>query len=87
MERAGGFLREELGVDRVHRGEVVHGLQKDGGLDDKVQPRVGGFEYVLEVGQHLAGLHLDPAFNDGHGGGVQPDLPSGEDEVFCADGL
>src|SRR5688572_5233826 len=50
------WLGHELGVDRVHRCEVVHAGEEDGGLDDVVHAGAGRVEHGAEVAQRALGL-------------------------------
>ena len=45
-----------LAVDFVHGREVVHVLEKDGGLDDLGEAGAGGLEDGLQVFEHAGGL-------------------------------
>ena len=86
---AGGVLAlgEELGIHRVHGGEVAHVLQEHGGLDHIVHGQAGGLHNGLDVAEHLAGLLLDAAGNELAGLGVKGYLAAGDQEAAAVDGL
>ena len=86
---AGGILPlgEELGVYRVHGGEVAHVLQEHGGLDHVVHGEAGGLQNGLHIGQHLTGLLGDAAGHELTGGGVKGHLTGGDKEAAAVDGL
>ena len=86
---AGGILTlgKELGVHRVHGGEIAHILQEHGGLDHVVHGQAGGLQNGLDIGQHLAGLLGDAAGNKLAGGGVKGHLAGRDQEAAAVDGL
>lgn len=59
-----GLAGEELGVDRVHGGEVVHRAQEHRALDHSVHGAPGGLDDVLHVGERLTGLLGDASLHD-----------------------
>ena len=59
----GGQGHEILGVNSVERGEVVHVLQKAGGLYDFREGAACRFKYGAQVFHHLLGLLLDAVNN------------------------
>lgn len=81
-----GFL-EELGIDFVHGGEIIHIVEKHGGLDDRTHVGPGGIEDGFDVVEGLPGLGLDASLGDGAGGGIYGDLAGGEQEIADLDGL
>src|SRR5262245_57401439 len=65
-----GVLGEELGVGGVHRCEVVHVAEVDGGLRDAVEGASGGGEDGLEVLEDTPRLGADVARDHLSVGGV-----------------
>src|SRR5262249_16861102 len=60
-----GLLTDVLGVDLVHRLEVVEVLEKDGGLHEPVEPGASLLEDRPEICEGLLGLLLDGARDRG----------------------
>src|ERR1041385_5356255 len=81
------MLSEPPGIDFVHRGEIAHPLEEDGGLHHPAQVGPRGAQHRLEIGEHPLGLLGDAAVHDLHGGGVEGDLARGEDQVAAGDRL
>ena len=73
-----------LGVDFVHRGEVAHVGEEDGGLHDVGEAEAGGFEDGGGIFDGLFRLLLDAAFGEGAGGGIDGELTRDEDETVAA---
>ncbi len=78
---------EELGIDSVHRYEIVHIGEKHGGLQDFVEVGTGLFKDRLEVGQGLTCLGFHSPFRERAGGRVDRELAGNENETVMLDGL
>lgn len=83
--RERGF--EELGIDSVHRGEIIHVSEEYGGLQDFVEVGASLFKDRLEIGQGLTGLGLHSPFRERTGGRIDRKLAGNEDETVMLDGL
>ena len=88
LDAGAGRLRGEvLTVDSVERREVVDVVQEAGGLQHVVEVGAGGFQDFAEVLADLMGLALDGGVDDLALGGVDRDLPGGEDQLAGGLGL
>lgn len=48
------FLVEDLSIDFVHRGKVLHVRQEDVDFDDVANAASGGIQHCAEIGQRLS---------------------------------
>ena len=80
------LAREVLGVDRVHRGELVHVLEEHRRLHDAREAGSARLEHGGEVGEGAPGLRLDP-LRERAGGGIDRQLSGGEDQPAGPDSL
>ena len=81
--RGKGFaVGSEVGrVDRIHRREIVHVLEKDCSLDHLAKTAAAGLENSLEIIEGSRRLFLDSAGYNLTGDGIQTTLTGSEDEV------
>ena len=85
---AGWFgISEELRVDRIHGGEIIHVLQEHAAANDLVHAAARSFEHRLKVLQSAFGLLCDAAFHQIAGRGVHRGLSGTEDESISLDRL
>ena len=82
--RIGG---EVAAVNFVHGGEVVHALQKDGGLDHLRQRAAGGGQNACDVLQDALGLRGDVSGDELLRVGIERDLSGEKDKSVGLDGL
>jgi hypothetical protein len=80
-----GCVREELSVNPIHPPKIIHVLEKYGGFNDQIQGRAGGLENIAQVEEGLAGLGLDPTWDQLAGVSVHPKLSRREHEVTDPD--
>jgi len=81
------MLTEALRVHLVHCRELREVDQKDRALHDLVEATARRLEDRGHVVEHPRGLELDLAADDLAGGGIDPYLAGGEDEVAACDRL
>ncbi len=74
-------VTHEAGVDRVHRLEVGHVPQEDGGLDHVGEGQAGLGQHRLEIPEDALGLFGNPTDDHFHGGRVERDLTGREQEA------
>src|SRR5207247_2531741 len=75
------------GVGLVDSREISEIDEVDRGADDRVEAQSFGCEYVLQVGEDLAGFVFDRAGDETAVFGFQGDLTGEEDEIAGDDGL
>ena len=78
---------EEIGIDFVHAGKIVHVGEENGGFDDVSHAESDAFKNVLNVEERLAGEVANVALGELSGGGVNGKLPGDIDRVAGLDGL
>jgi hypothetical protein len=78
-------LAEELGIDRVHGGEIVAVAEIHATLDHIRQGGAATFNQGFDIIQHLTGFVRDIAGDQLLGGGIYGDLAGDEDEIAGTD--
>ena len=81
------FGGEGFGVERVHRCEVGHVLEEDGGLYDVGEVKTGGGQDGFEILEDAGGLGLNSTGNEFACGRVEGNLAGGVQDVTDTDGL